>query len=88
MRSRLFPDVAKTLQTITGRWLRVLPYKGEGYAIYDLTLEMQVGRILVDDQNYWIYDGDILSLTEQEEIAGQIIGYQREMDNLIKSAGF
>lgn len=34
-----------------------------------------LGRILFDAQGYWIYDGEILSVTEQEQLAKFIINY-------------
>ena len=34
-----------------------------------------LGRILFDAQNYWIYDGEILSIAEQEQLAKFIINY-------------
>jgi hypothetical protein len=34
-----------------------------------------LGRILFDAQGYWIYDGDELSITEQEQVARFIINY-------------
>jgi hypothetical protein len=34
-----------------------------------------LGRILFDAQGYWIYDGDILAIPEQEQVAKFIIGY-------------
>jgi len=34
-----------------------------------------LGRILFDTQNYWIYDGETLSIAEQEQVAKFIIGY-------------
>ncbi|MGZ3872584.1 MAG: hypothetical protein ACXVJD_06685 [Mucilaginibacter sp.] len=34
-----------------------------------------LGRILFDDQGYWIYDGETLSIAEQEQLARFIIGY-------------
>lgn len=33
------------------------------------------GRILFDAQGYWIYDGTILSVQEQEQVAAFIINY-------------
>ncbi len=33
------------------------------------------GRILFDAQGYWIYDGDMLTIAEQEQIARFIINY-------------
>ncbi|RCH56340.1 hypothetical protein DJ568_00315 [Mucilaginibacter hurinus] len=46
----------------------------ELYTAYDTTAE-NLGRILFDQENYWIYDGDNLSVAEQEQIAGFIINY-------------
>jgi hypothetical protein len=34
-----------------------------------------LGRILFDEQGYWIYDGDLLSIAEQEQLADFIINY-------------
>ncbi|MDB5024397.1 MAG: hypothetical protein JWP78_2152 [Mucilaginibacter sp.] len=34
-----------------------------------------LGRILFDAQNYWIYDGETLSIAEQEQLAKFIINY-------------
>ncbi|MGZ3943334.1 MAG: hypothetical protein ACXVJB_00255 [Mucilaginibacter sp.] len=44
-----------------------------------------MGRILFDQHDNWIYDGELLTIDEQEEIAGAINGHQKEMDELIKS---
>ena len=41
------------------------------YSIFT-AFEMQPdhwGRILFDDQGYWIYDGDVLTVPEQEQLA-------------------
>ena len=34
-----------------------------------------LGRILFDRQGYWIYDGELLTITEQEQLAKFIINY-------------
>ncbi|MHB8207000.1 hypothetical protein [Mucilaginibacter sp.] len=34
-----------------------------------------LGRILFDAQGYWIYDGETLSVIEQEQVAKFIINY-------------
>ena len=34
-----------------------------------------LGRILFDAEGYWIYDGEILTITEQEQLARFIINY-------------
>jgi len=35
-----------------------------------------LGRILFDENGYWIYDGDDFSIDEQEQIARFIINYE------------
>jgi hypothetical protein len=34
-----------------------------------------LGRILFDAAGYWIYDGEVLSIAEQEQLAKFIINY-------------
>jgi hypothetical protein len=34
-----------------------------------------MGRILFDAQGYWIYDGEALTISEQEQVAKFIINY-------------
>ena len=34
-----------------------------------------LGRILFDPQGYWIYDGETLTIAEQEQVAKFIINY-------------
>ncbi|OOQ56958.1 hypothetical protein [Mucilaginibacter pedocola] len=85
MRSKLFHEKPTNAQTSTGRWLRILPDTGEGYALYDAMQEANVGRILFDADDNWIYDGTVLDVYEQEEVAGIIGGHQKEMDQLLKT---
>lgn len=87
MKSKLFQESPKTMQTTAGRWLRIFPDEGEGHALYDLVHGQPVGRILVDEQDHWIYDGLVLSVEEQEEVAGLIVGHDREMNALLRTAG-
>ncbi|WP_208094419.1 hypothetical protein [Mucilaginibacter agri] len=42
-----------------------------------------LGRILVDQNDNWIYDGTLLTLEEQEDLAAFITGSRKEMDDLI-----
>jgi len=85
MKSKIFEELPKAVKTSAERWVRVLPDQGEGYQLYDVFHERIIGRILVDANDYWIYDGNILTIEEQEEIAGLITGNQREMNDLIKT---
>ncbi len=62
-----------------------MPNNGEGYMLYDALQEIYIGRILVDASDNWIYDGHILTIDEQEDVAGFITGNHKEMNELIKS---
>jgi len=46
------------------------------YTAYDAEPDY-MGRILFDAQGFWIYDGDILPIAEQEQVAKFIINYQQ-----------
>jgi hypothetical protein len=83
MKSQLFPESTKTTKTSVGRWVHVFPNDGEGYRLYDALEEAWVGRILVDVNDNWIYDGEAISVPEQEELAGLITGKRKEMEQLL-----
>jgi len=56
-----------------------LEWKGEGL-IYDLYTAYELnpdylGRILFDAKGYWIYDGQVLRVAEQEQVARFIMNY-------------
>ena len=85
MKSKLFSDSIKTQQLPNEKWVRIFPDKGNGYRLYDPLNERELGRILVDADENWIYDGDGLNVDEQEDLAGSIMGYGREMDRLLES---
>lgn len=38
-----------------------------------------LGCILFDEQGFWIYDGDLLSVAEQEQLADFIINYTERL---------
>jgi hypothetical protein len=44
------------------------------YTAYDESPDY-LGRILFDVQGYWIYDGETLTIAEQEQLARFIINY-------------
>lgn len=57
--------------------LKVLPSYDEPVTAYYLVIaheipEIEMGRILFDIAGYWIYDGDDLTINEQEQIAAFI----------------
>src|SRR5437879_2657907 len=68
MRSKLFKERVKTAKISPERWVRVFPDNGAGYRLYDPLREVELGRILFDPDNNWIYDGDVLNVYEQEDI--------------------
>jgi len=84
MRSKIYDDVPKTLKTGSGRWVAIFPVNGN-YSLYDPIAEQELGQILFDENDYWIYYGDILSVDEQEEIAGAINGHDLQMEQLLRS---
>lgn len=84
MKSKLFSEKPERTQISTERWVRILPDKGAGYQLHDALEERFIGRILFDADGFWIYDGAILTVDEQEDVAGFISGNQKEMDELIK----
>jgi len=48
------------------------------YTAYDENPDY-LGRILFDAQGYWIYDGNVLEVIEQEQVAKFIINYQEAL---------
>ncbi|MCU1441742.1 MAG: hypothetical protein JWP85_2739 [Rhodoglobus sp.] len=49
--------------------------------VYDLYTAYEndyLGRILFDDQGYWIYDGNVLTIAEQEQF-GRFIQHNMEV---------
>lgn len=85
MRKKLFDDLPKSLKLSSSRWLHIFPGDGDGYRLYDPLEGAELGRIHFDQADHWIYEGELLSLVEQEEAAGAISGYQKEMDELFNS---
>ena len=65
--------------------MRIFPQDGDGHRLYDALREMELGRILFDDDDNWICDGDILAVGEQEDIAGFITGGHKEMNELLNT---
>ena len=51
---------------------------------YEAPKMESLGRLLFDREENWIYDGDKLTIDEQEEAAGFITGHRGAMDKLIK----
>lgn len=66
-----------------GEIIRVVPdmeteSKVQAYRLYTAFENSPdyLGRILFDTQGYWIYDGSLLSISEQEQLARFIINYR------------
>lgn len=45
------------------------------YSAFDRSPDF-MGSVLFDKEGYWIYDGDVLTIDEQEQVARFIINYQ------------
>ena len=73
------------LKLSSGTWLHIFPDQGEGYRLLDPLEGKEMGGILFDKSENWIYDGDFLEVAEQEEAAGAISGYQKEMNELLNT---
>jgi hypothetical protein len=85
MRSKLFAEKPKVLKIASGRWVKICPAGKDVYVLYDGLDGDAIGKLLFDNNDCWIYDGHLLTIAEQEEVAGYINSYQPEMDNLLKS---
>ena len=85
MRKKLFDNVPKSLKLSSGNWLHISPDSGEGHRLFDPLEGMEMGRILFYDGGNWVYDGELLKVEEQEEAAGAISGYQKEMNELFNT---
>ena len=68
------PEAHKVVQIVPD-----LEWTGAGLS-YDLFTAYEpapdyLGRILFDAKGYWIYDGQVLGIAEQEQVAGFIMNY-------------
>jgi threonyl-tRNA synthetase len=76
------PQLTITPQTITSDNIFELYLSAEetddGYL--SLSEPVFLGRILFDKNGHWIYDSDLLTVAEQEQIADCIINY--DVDNV------
>jgi len=61
---RIIPDFIKNNKVIS--YKLYVAYDGDDY----------LGQILFDKQGYWIYDGDVFSVAEQEQLARFIINHK------------
>lgn len=84
MSSKLFHEKPARIQISSERWVLVLPDTGNDYQLQDALSGRGLGRILFDNNNNWIYDGNTLTVGEQEEVAGFIDGYYPEMTGLLE----
>jgi hypothetical protein len=68
------PESHEVVQIVPGKAQegKVLCYRL--YTAYEPNPE-DLGSILFDLQGYWIYDGNVLAIVEQEQVAKFIINY-------------
>jgi hypothetical protein len=67
------PDEVVQIVLDTENTAPVISY--ELYTAYEASPDY-LGRILFDAKGYWIYDGNTLTITEQEQLAKFIINYR------------
>ena len=85
MKNQLYDEIPKSVKLSTGKCVHIFRDTGNGYNLFDPLAETEHGRILFDEKENWIYDGDSLTIDEQEEIAGAITGHQKEMAALLRT---
>jgi hypothetical protein len=85
MRSKLFKESTINVKTASGRWVRIVPETTSSYQLFEPLYEQELGKLLFDQEDNWIYDGQLLDVSEQEDVAAVLTGCQREMDELLKS---
>ena len=85
MKKLIYDGTPKSLKLSTGRWLQIAPHIGGGHALYDPMEEQEMGRILMDEQEQWIYDGTALTVKESEEVADAIKRHEPEMSALLRT---
>jgi putative acetyltransferase len=90
MMSKIFLEKPETTRLNGEKWIRVVPGTNGEYQLYDALSEgereeVYLGRILFDLNGDWIYDGELLNVNEQEELAGFITNYKYEMKDLLDS---
>lgn len=71
------PQLTITPQAITSDNIFELYLSAEetNDGFLSLSEPFYLGRILFDLNSHWIYDGDFLKVSEQEQVADCIIGY-------------
>ena len=85
MRSKLFKDSTVNVKTASGRWIQVVSETVTSYQLFEPLYGQELGKLLFDQEDNWIYDGQLLDVDEQEDVAAVLTGCQREMDELLKS---
>jgi hypothetical protein len=59
--------------------VKIIPHTEGRVVCYELFVAYDnpdyLGRILFDTAGYWIYDGDVFNVTEQEQLARFICNY-------------
>ena len=64
---RILPDVEAGSEVVS--YKLYMAYDGDEY----------LGQILFDKEGYWIYDGEIFSVIEQEQLAKFIISHEETL---------
>jgi len=84
MKNLIYERTPKSLKLSSGSWVQI-SFENDGYRLYDPIDELELGRILMDEKEQWIYDGRILTIVESEEVANAIKSHEPEMAALLRS---
>lgn len=84
MKNLIWNHIPKSVKLSTGRWLQIAPNTGKGYQLYDPIDEKELGSILMDEKEQWVYDGETLSVAETEEVADAIKTHEPDMADFIQ----
>ena len=71
------------METGLERWVQIVPEKNYSYRLYDPVAKRELGQMLFDRRDNWIYDGSVLTTEEQEDITGAIEGDEKEITKLL-----
>lgn len=84
MKNLIYDGLPKSLKLSSGKWVQII-FENGAYRLYDPIDELELGRILMDEQEHWVYDGDVLCVVETEEVAAAIKSHEPEMAALLLS---
>lgn len=84
MKNLIYDGVPKSVKLSTGKWVQIA-FENESYRLFNPIDELELGFILMNQKEQWIYDGEALTVIETEEIANAIKSHEPEMAALLRT---